>query len=222
MLIEKWNKHVEVDDVRNNFILPRIINFIDKNNINSILDIGSGSGYIANELIKSSKRKIEITCIEKNKRNIDFSKEKYDNYKNQITYINSKFENLDFSKKYDINLIIFTLLEFKISKNFINNISKSLNNFGFSYIIIPDFLIDIVEQNNMMYLKNYAEQNYVKFQNKHISSNFKIPFIANRIEKIIEDMIESNFVLVKFKKIYYNKKNGYYELVFQYLQTPVL
>ena len=214
MQTTKWHYYVKKDLIRNQFVIPYIIELINRFEIKKVIDIGSGSGYVAAEVSRLVENKITLFCIDKSGRNINFSKKTYDNV-NGLTFVKGSFENLIIKDIYDLSLVVFTFVDFKINNSFIKKISLHTSNNGYSLIVIPDFLSDILEMNDRDLLISYLNNSSVELGNKEICRKFSIPFVANKTEKIIELMYLNNFTLIDFKNIKYKSDKRFYILLFR-------
>ncbi len=214
MQTKKWHSYVKKDLIRNQFVIPYIVEIVNKFEIKSVIDIGSGSGYVAAEVSRLLDKNISILCIDKSGRNINFSKTIYKNI-NGLSFEKGSFEDIIIKDTFDLSLLVFTLVDFKINNSFIEKIALHTTSNGYSLIVIPDFLSDILEMNSLNLLVSYLNNSSVELGNKEICHKFSIPFVANKTEKIVEFMYSNNFTLVDFKNIKYKKDKRFYILLFK-------
>lgn len=112
-----------------------LLEFIRKNNIKDVLEIGSAIGYSA---LKISTTGANVTTIERDEERYKIAVENINksNYKNQINIILSDALNVNISEKYD--LIFIDAAKGK-NKEFIDKFKKNLKTNGFIIIDNMDF-----------------------------------------------------------------------------------
>lgn len=112
-----------------------LLEFIRKNNINDVLEIGSAIGYSA---LKISTTGANVTTIERDEERYKIAVENINksNYKNQINIILSDALDVNISEKYD--LIFIDAAKGK-NKEFIDKFKKNLKTNGFIIIDNMDF-----------------------------------------------------------------------------------
>lgn len=112
-----------------------LLEFIRKNNIKDVLEIGSAIGYSA---LKISTTGANVTTIERDEERYKIAVENINksNYKNQINIILSDALDVNLAKKYD--LIFIDAAKGK-NKEFIDKFKKNLKTNGFIIIDNMDF-----------------------------------------------------------------------------------
>lgn len=112
-----------------------LLEFIRKNNIKDVLEIGSAIGYSA---LKISTTGANVTTIERDEERYKIAVENINksNYKNQINIILSDALDVNISEKYD--LIFIDAAKGK-NKEFIDKFKKNLKTNGFIIIDNMDF-----------------------------------------------------------------------------------
>lgn len=214
MEIAKWDEHVKIDYVRNKIIIPHIISRIRNLNATKILDIGCGSGYIDSKIEKKTICEF-IDCIDKSENNIKFAISKYKVFsKNKLNFIHSDYSDFKPVKQYNLILMIYTLVEFKFNIDFANKINANLKSDGSVIIVLPDFLYDVLNENNNNILEKYIN-GIVNLKSKRITKSYKVPFVINRIEKVIEIMINSKFDLTYFRRKTYEISKAVFIMEFK-------
>lgn len=128
-----------------------LCDLIKKENIKSILEIGSAIGYSAIKMALVDKN-IKITTIEKdiNRYNIAINNINSFNLNNQITIINDDALNVEIEDKFDL---IFIDASKGHNIDFFNKFMVNLNKYG---IIVTDNLSfhGLVENNELIKTKN--------------------------------------------------------------------
>lgn len=112
-----------------------LLEFIRKNNIKDVLEIGSAIGYSA---LKISTTGANVTTIERDEERYKIAVENINksNYKNQINIILSDALDVNLAKKYD--LIFIDAAKGK-NKEFIDKFKENLKTNGFIIIDNMDF-----------------------------------------------------------------------------------
>lgn len=112
-----------------------LLEFIRKNNIKDVLEIGSAIGYSA---LKISTTGANVTTIERDEERYKIAVENINksNYKNQINIILSDALDVNIAEKYD--LIFIDAAKGK-NKEFIDKFKKNLKTNGFIIIDNMDF-----------------------------------------------------------------------------------
>lgn len=112
-----------------------LLEFIRKNNIKDVLEIGSAIGYSA---LKISTTGANVTTIERDEERYKIAVENINksNYKNQINILLSDALDVNISEKYD--LIFIDAAKGK-NKEFIDKFKKNLKTNGFIIIDNMDF-----------------------------------------------------------------------------------
>lgn len=112
-----------------------LLEFIRKNNIKDVLEIGSAIGYSA---LKISTTGANVTTIERDEERYKIAVENINksNYKNQINIILSDALDVNISEKYD--LIFIDAAKGK-NKEFIDKFKRNLKTNGFIIIDNMDF-----------------------------------------------------------------------------------
>ena len=200
-----------------------------------ILDLGSWTGTIANEIYKMGYH--DITCVDISKSVVDFGKENLPHLK----WINQDIEEFDTDEKFDVIITAEILEHLENPKKLINHLKKMLTDDGeiifttpteyyvfvdgsyehISSMHLSDFrfftndikILDLNEYNISRNYKWYAGRIY-----KHYSENRKV------LKKIAEDKIRiliamptaKNIEAETFRTIYNLKVPHYVELDFNY------
>lgn len=133
-IIEEYAEKENVPIMKKDSI-DYLLEFIRKNNIKDVLEIGSAIGYSA---LKISTTGANVTTIERDEERYKIAVENINksNYKNQINIILSDALDVNISEKYD--LIFIDAAKGK-NKEFIDKFKKNLKTNGFIIIDNMDF-----------------------------------------------------------------------------------
>ena len=133
-VIEEYSEKENVPIMKKDSI-DYLLEFIRKNNIKDVLEIGSAIGYSA---LKISTTGANVTTIERDEERYKIAVENINksNYKNKINIILSDALDVNISEKYD--LIFIDAAKGK-NKEFIDKFKKNLKTNGFIIIDNMDF-----------------------------------------------------------------------------------
>lgn len=204
--IEDWDNYVQNDPIRNNLVIPDLTESIEFLKAKSILDLGSGSGYISKEIFNKLKGKIDLHLLDVDIKFIQYSKVKYFQNVDEINFIVSDIKEYEESKKFDVIFCSFSNLEFLFDHFLVIKLKKMLNKNGRFILYMPDCLEDILQNSNSG--NNFKEyiNGSTTFSNKEITKKMGRPYLTNRIEFLLEMFTENGFVLEIFKFLEYNGK----------------
>ena len=142
--ITNYNKYAQVQKRSADFLMQCII---EKNilNINSVFEIGCGSGLLTNNIIKYHNN---ITCLDISKKSIEYINDKFNNVKT----ICEDFETYNFTQNYDLIVSNFTLQWMNDFYYCLNKIMQNGKNIALSIPLDSSFTIikEIYEQNNLI------------------------------------------------------------------------
>jgi len=214
--INKWHKSLNKDCYRNDIIIPFLLQYIhSQKKYITILDIGSGSGYIHQHVLPKSKSKIiRYYALDKDINMINFSKKNnIINHSAKISFLHANILDVNFFKKVDLIILSFSLLEFKPNQKFCKKLSKYLKKNASILIFIPDILQDILEKHEFSSLKKYID-NKLFFKKRNKFTKVVFPFVVNRTEKLLECFTANNLQIKSIvEKECLNKKSYIIEVV---------
>ncbi len=172
--LEEYAKKYKIPIMQKDGILY-LIEYIKKNNIKNILEIGTAIGY-SSIMMANINKDIKITTIEKDNQryNIALQNIKKYNLTNQIEVINDDASNVNLNKKYDLIFI-----DAAKGKNtlFFNKFKNNLNTGG---TIITDNLSFHGLVENVSLIKTKNQKSIVKKIKDYIT------FLENNEEFITE------------------------------------
>lgn len=211
-----WDNFVRNDNIRNEVIIPHLINCLYQNQAKDlhIADIGCGTGYIPYTIISAVNKIQSCICLDIDDNIIIYAKQKYNNTKLEFK-IHDLFNEFPVNNL-DIIYSIFTLVEFKLTEDLCQNIFNSMTKNGQILIYIPDFLIDILKDKSSYDVEKYTDG---CLSTNKIDKKTKIeyPFYMNRMEFIIKSFLNVGFKLSMLDVLEFtdsNEKNRIFSLLF--------
>jgi 2-polyprenyl-3-methyl-5-hydroxy-6-metoxy-1,4-benzoquinol methylase len=155
------------------FELPVLADIINKHNIKSVLDIGTGEGTFITDFASKNKN-LKILAIDGDKKLISLAKSRNEN-KNLLfesVLFNSKFSQ----KKFDLILARFSVEHMNNPTSFIEEVKKRLNPDG--HLIVTEYLIEWNDENtkNWKFFRKKELELYTKF-----GSHPRLPLILPQI-----------------------------------------
>ena len=174
---------------------------IKKNNFNSWLDIGSGTGAIFE---MSEKKRVLINYkvgIEFNKKLFEFSKKK--KFKHRIKFLNKNFLNYKSSKKFDLVSAIGVMQNCGYSyKKFLSHINKVTKKKSFLFITSKNLLF---KNNNKNLIKRYNHLWFNPFIIKNFLENLQFKIInfsgfVPELNKVVKIENSTTFFIYAQKK----------------------
>ncbi len=183
-------------------IAKKITNLIKIEN-KVIVEVGSGTGFLTDFIIKKSPKKLII--IEKDNKLFNYLKSKYKNEEN-VYIFNKDILKFKLTKLSKINLI--SNLPYNISKNFILKILKNKN-------VINEMVIMLQKEVALKYNYNQGKLNKYKFL-VSLCSNYKICFKVSKNVFLPKPKIDSAIVKFKFNKknIDWEKTDNFVKMIF--------
>jgi SAM-dependent methyltransferase len=121
------------------FTFSEIYSIVNNNQVNKILEIGSGTGILLNELSKIFKDKFFYGLDPHQKGFVNYEKISKKISNNNLSIIHSEFEKFDHKEKFDLifSFNVFEHLEDQIM--YIKKIDKFLSKGGKSVILCPNY-----------------------------------------------------------------------------------
>ncbi|OYX84642.1 MAG: SAM-dependent methyltransferase [Flavobacteriales bacterium 32-34-25] len=164
-------------------------NLLQKSNPKSILEIGSGTGNLAQRFIKNKQN---YTGLDYSKRMISISKKRNPN----CHFIHGDMRDFNLENKVDAIIITSRSTSYLITNNDINDTFSSLHqNLTTNGVIIFDFIdanrfIPYIKQNNpITHTAQHKNTNFIRKNNWEISShdNFILEWTAKYYSDEIDD-----------------------------------
>jgi len=195
---EKWDDGCKTNDVRNVFVIPKMIQLINELKPSRVLDIGTGTGYMAKCIDEKIEVDVEWTLIDQDADRIDFVNK---NLPASVNFqaLTTNFITDDVTRhRFDLVLLLFTLLELNLEVGLFSKIQRQTSDNGVVVITMPNILEDVlkaaVEEPSL--LTDFAEGRCVLGKIDKFTGE-AYPFKAHRFEDIVQLMLHSGFSLEK-------------------------
>jgi len=196
-----WEDGCKGDDVRNNLVLPHLNQLIDGSKFRSVIDIGCATGYITRLLANKHQLKgIEWVLLDSSEEMLHFAIAALG------SQLSAKFIKVDITNSEEVQLvhpadmafIVFTTLEFRMTKRIAQNVADLLIPGGILAIFLPDVLYDVIKSNPNKedHLWQYAD-GHCELPKLDKFTKQPYPFHANRIETIIADFLDAGLQLLR-------------------------
>ncbi len=210
-----WNAGCEKDDVRNEFIIPTLAKVLTQFQPSRVLDVGTGTAYIAREVDSVLQYRPFWTAIDLLSARVSLAIKMKPKHMNMEALVLSFDEIAQKNTKYDAILLIFTLLEIKKLRNFFDTVQGVISDDGIVCIAMPNSLEDVYNAavKDASVLQDYMNDCCVldkidKFTGK------KYPFNAHRFECIVKSMVQAGFNMIDMVSRHTEDHESYL-LVFQ-------
>lgn len=191
----KWENGSSNDPVRNEFIIPKLIEIIRKEKPNNILDLGCATGYIARKVNSKLDYSPEWLLVDSKSEHLVYAKSKN---VSKFNYLCSDIFNLKIDP-FKMVVLSFTLLEFVLNKNRAQSLANKCSNNGLMIIFLPDTQQDIlreVESHGKLKTLSEFTETHVNISKIDKFTDTKYPFIAQRMCFIIKALVQCGFHLI--------------------------
>jgi len=198
--IVKWHNSLSNDCYRKKFIIDYLNHYIKKEKYCTILDIGSGTGFIANKIILKNKSKIKkYYALDINPLMHKHAEQKCRS--NKVSYIYKNIYDLKgigSPRSVDLIIFSFSMLEFTVDEKLIKVLKKILKHHGKILIFLPDILQDISKKSNVQDLLRDYISNKLSFTKKSKLSNVVSSFVVNNPGDILEIFTRNKMIIEQF------------------------
>lgn len=215
---ELWEKGCSEDEVRNRFVIPSIANFLIGLNIQRVIDVGSGTGYIARQIHEGGLNTINWTLVDIDDDRLALSRQLTPDDMSVVAISCDAFDlSQDWSEHCAV-LLVFTLAEVRLTNEVLDAIDRMLKSEeGVVVVIIPDALTDIVKipdpAERLSKLKEYSS-GLGELDKVDKFTGAPYPFYFARPEKIIESFVNRQYSLVRLNS-YFDGERRVFALLFQ-------
>jgi SAM-dependent methyltransferase len=199
---DDWERGCASDYVRNGFLVPNIVEFLDQTRPDSILDVGSLTGYMARTIAGQLTYSPHWTLLDRDVGAIEYSKTKMPASMN-VQFVGSDLETWDSNEQFGAALLTFTLLELEDRKSLLGKIAPRVRRRGHLIVALPDCLEDVIAKaeidSNFGVLHEFVGSDMALPKIDKFTGQ-PYPFCASRLSRVISDTIEAGFSLLALKR----------------------
>jgi SAM-dependent methyltransferase len=191
-----WERGCQADALRNEFIVPSVIRFLQQDMPGRILDVGAGTAYIPRAVDRQLSYRPQWTVLDLNAHRIALART-LKPAEMLLEWLQADItKRLPPSEPYHAALLTFTLLEFSQLGQVLKNVADVITRDGLLILALPDVWRDALRHAAegsrfaAALLEGQAEIPKIdKFTGK------EYPFHAHRIEQIISVVLQLDFSL---------------------------
>jgi ubiquinone/menaquinone biosynthesis C-methylase UbiE len=196
-----WDNGCQTDKVRNEFIIPVVIDLFNAIRPQSILDVGAGTGFTARQIDRKLDYRPNWCLLDRDPERLDFATGKCPPRMNLETrcenFLSAKLACLSF----DALFFGFTLLELGTGEDVLSSIDRLCGAKGTVIIAQPDVMLDVLAkgEHDPSLLKKFATEPV----SLHKTDKFTLaeyPFHAERFESITYKVMRLGFSLERFER----------------------
>jgi len=212
---DKWDDGCKEDEVRNEFVIPKLVQLINEMRPSQVLDIGTGTGYIVRSVDACVRQKPEWTLIDMDEERIAFAVKEMSQSVNFKVYTKNFMEDEIQGGPFDFVLLLFTLLELDLKMELFSKVKQLTSENGYVVITMPDSLEDVLKSavKTPSLLSDFVKGRCVLGKVDKFTEE-EYPFKAHRFEYIVQLMLQSSFSLIKMFS-HMNGDNETFMLVFK-------
>jgi SAM-dependent methyltransferase len=215
---EDWERGCAADSVRNEFVVPQIVEFFSRTRPDTILDVGSLTGYMAREINTALSYAPAWTLLDCDAGAVAFARASIPAGMS-ARLINQRLQDFASGEKFAAALLTFTLLELGDRTGIFEAIGSQLREGGHLVIALPDCLQDVIAE-----VRSGAQLDLL---DEFVRADVQIPkidkftaepypFFAVRLTRVIAEVIEANFTLIELMRHDF-EEGGVFLMYFQRL-----
>jgi len=195
---DDWDRGCASDAVRNGFLVPNIVAFLDQARPDSILDVGSLTGFMARTISDKLTYSPDWTLLDRDPAAIEYAKAKLPSGM-KVRFANAPLETWDSSERFGAALLTFTLLEVQDQERTLKQIASRVGPNGHLLLALPDCLEDVIaeaESESSLEILHEFVQADVELPKVDKFTGEPYPFRARRSTRVISDTLAAGFALI--------------------------
>lgn len=216
-----WDQGCATDEIRNQFVIPAIVEFARKSNPSSIIDIGCGSGYIAREVAaRGAPTGIDWRLLDYADEMLSFARTHFAGAAETAFFLHDlRREPRDLPKSL-LGFVAYTFLDFPLNDAIARNIASLIAVGGSLLIFMPDVLEDVIEAaaQDPALLDDYRAGHCSLVKTDKFTAK-NVLFEANRVEDVIGRFLRTGLSLMDLKT--YRSKKGKFHYMLTFRAAPV-
>ena len=193
---QAWEAGCSSDPIRNQFLIPNLVDLFTRERSTKILDVGSGTGYIPRKVDGMLGYRPEWTLVDTDPQRMSVATSSKPP-EMQMLGVVGRIDSTELEcSAYDAVLLTFTLLEAEKPALMLEDITSLVAVNGLLVVAVPDGWKDIIDASNgnltlsQRFLKTSVELPKI---DKFTGSPY--PFCMMRIESLISTVLQRQFVL---------------------------
>lgn len=207
---ELWDNGCKNDNNRNCFVIPKLSDWLNKNPVQRIAYLGSGTGYIIRSLAENFPS-ASFTLVDKDEDRIGYSKLQMPSSVNANHFCADVLELPPEIGTFDVVILCNLLLEVEGDGALISVLKALLRDEGHICVFVPDTLVDFIKSSpNDDDVEKFTTST-VRLEKKDKFTGDEYPFLAQRLINLIARFYEQGFNLEQVERS--NNVDGYYFLV---------
>ena len=212
-----WDQGCATDEIRNDFVIPAILDVASTIGPSSIIDIGCGSGYVAREIVaRGAANEIHWRLLDYAGEMLSFARMRVSSAARTEFFLHDlRYEPRDLPKS-QLGFVAYTFLDFPLDDVIAHNIASLIATGGTLLIFMPDVLEDVIEAaaQDPTVLHNYRSGHCsIEKTDKFTFKN--VLFEANRVENTIQRFLRAYFTLTDLKNFRSKRGKLHYMLTFR-------
>lgn len=198
---ELWERGSRNDQLRNEFVVPALINLLKLRSGARLLDVGAGTGYVARTVDSQLLFRPHWTLIDTSAERLAVAETLRSNEMVMETIADDVFDWACEAQRFDAILLSFTLLEIPSVERLVRLFSEWLVQAGLLLIVVPDAWPDVLRhsRSNPDALGRFLAGS-VEVPKLDKFTKTQYPFHAMRTESVIEAATENGFDLFSLRR----------------------
>lgn len=196
-----WEQGCHDDPVRNEVVVPELVELIERLRPRTIVDLGAGTGYVARKVDAVLGYKPDWTLVDSDQGRLSISQTRA-TADMRVAYVEDDITLVAAGKlagvKFDLVLLCFTMLEFTSTRAAFKSAYPLVEDSGLVVLVLPDPVQELVEDFSTFegVLSGRVTASKIdKF------TGLEYPFYVSRNEDIISDAIYCGFELSFIKRL---------------------
>lgn len=195
---DRWENGCVNDPVRNDFLIPALVEEVELNKPKRILDVGTANGYLPRRIQLALSYSPEWTLLDKNRAAISHLKERVPAGM-QAELVVDDVLAAEYLADYDAVFLTFTLLEERDRRQLFRRLADLMRSDGLLYVAVPDSLHDLLSEyrkrGDFSMLQSYLTE-LIALEKTDKFTGGQYPFLVERVASIIGHALAANLVLV--------------------------
>lgn len=194
-----WEAGCKADLIRNQTIIPFIVQQFAKHRPQRVLDVGTGTGYVPRAVDPELAYRPNWTLVDINPARIALAKALQPAGMLSEAVSKDAITSLRTMGSFDAALLTFTLLEVRAFDTLLNEISKVIVSGGLLIVALPDVWADALGVDDNLGAARALLSGEVEISKTDKFTGTTYPFYARRVEQIISTVLDLGFYLSSLK-----------------------